>query len=168
MEVTTAENGIEAIHIANNRHFDIVFLDIRMPGLDGVATYKELKKITKEDTKYVIITGYPIDDLLKKLENEKTEGFVRKPFEIEEILDILVAYSKQQYCEEIKDVLIAENEKNLCNLFDRLLKEYNCSVVKTGQEALTQINTKKIQLGILGYSIKRYERNRVILSRPYT
>lgn len=146
MEVTTAVNGLEAILIAKDKHFDLVFLDIRMPGLDGVATYKELKKITKEDTKYIIMTGYSIDDLLKKLENEKIEGFIRKPFEIKEILDILTGYSKQQYCQEIKDVLIVENEKNLCSLFERLLKGYNCKVVKTAQEALKQIETNKFNL----------------------
>jgi len=144
--VTTAEDGLEAIRLANNKQFDIIFLDIRMPGLDGVATYHELKKITKEDTKYVIMTGYSIDDLLKKLENEKIEAFIRKPFEIEEILDVLGGYNQQQYCEEIRDILIVENENNVCGLFKKLLKGYNCCIVNTGQEALDQIKTKEFNL----------------------
>ncbi len=60
--------------------------------MDGVETFKELKKITG-DTKYVMMTGYPIDELLKKVENENIEAFIKKPFEIDEIMTILKEYS---------------------------------------------------------------------------
>lgn len=95
-QVTTAENGQEAIRIVNNEHFDIIFLDARMPGTDGVETFKELKKITGNNTRYVMMTGYSIDSLLEKLDNQRIEAFIRKPFDIQEIKAVLDDYKQQK------------------------------------------------------------------------
>lgn len=94
-QVTTAENGQEAIRIVNNEYFDIIFLDARMPGIDGVETFKELKKITGNNTKYVMMTGYSIDRLLEKLDNQRIDAFLRKPFDIQEIKAVLNDYEQQ-------------------------------------------------------------------------
>lgn len=145
-QVTTAENGQEAIRIANNEHFDIIFLDARMPGIDGVETFKELKKITGDKTKYVMMTGYSIDSLLEKLDNQKVEAFIRKPFEIQEIKAVLNDYKQQDYLEEIADILIVTSETHVFNLFKRLLKNYNITIATTGQEALSKLNNNEFNL----------------------
>lgn len=145
MEVMTAQSGAEAIEIVKKDTFDIIFLDMRMPLMDGVETFRELKKITG-DVKYIMMTGYSIEEALKKVENEKVEAFIRKPFEIEEIMNVLNDYSRQQYIEEITSVLVVESTERVLNLFTRLLKNYDVKVIKTGREALDQILHKDFEL----------------------
>jgi len=101
-QVQTAESGQEAIQIVNNKRFDIIFIDARMPGLDGIETFKELKKITGNNTKYVMMTGYSIDRLLEKLDGQKIEAFIRKPFEIQEIKKVLNDYEQQSTIPKVK------------------------------------------------------------------
>lgn len=65
----TAESGFEAIKMMNREVFDFVFLDIRMPKMDGVQTLKELKKINP-GAKYVMMTGYSVQNLLEEAQKE--------------------------------------------------------------------------------------------------
>lgn len=45
--VDLASNGFEALEKVNGGHFDLVVLDIKMPGMDGIQTLSEIKKINK-------------------------------------------------------------------------------------------------------------------------
>jgi DNA-binding NtrC family response regulator len=84
IEVEVAENGLKAIDAAQKQEFDIIFLDIRMPDMDGFKALKELKGINPK-SKYVMMTGYSVDDLLEGIE-EGVIGFIKKPFEIDKIM----------------------------------------------------------------------------------
>ncbi len=145
VDVTAVEGGLRAIEAVKKEKFDIIFLDIRMPQMDGIETFKELKKITC-DTKYVIMTGYSIDVLLKKLENENVEAFIKKPFEINEIMMVIEEYSQQQYGDKIHRILIVEHTDKVSNLFRSLFKTYETTIVTTGREALDLIILKDFDL----------------------
>ncbi|HMB59585.1 MAG TPA: response regulator [Xanthomonadales bacterium] len=54
----SARNGNEALCLMEQKAFDIVFLDLRMPGMDGIAVLKAIKR-QWPDTEVVIITGFP-------------------------------------------------------------------------------------------------------------
>lgn len=56
-EVAVASSGREAIAAAKARLPDLILLDIKMPGLDGLATFRRLKRIHPEVV-VVILTGY--------------------------------------------------------------------------------------------------------------
>ena len=53
-----ATSGRQAIAAYQQQKFDMVLLDIKMSGLDGVETFKELKKLD-ENVRAVMMTGYP-------------------------------------------------------------------------------------------------------------
>jgi len=46
--IDVASNGFEALDKMKGQHFDLVVLDIKMPGMDGIQTLNEIKKIDKE------------------------------------------------------------------------------------------------------------------------
>jgi two-component system, OmpR family, response regulator len=56
-EVTAVNDGDSALRIVQEREFDIVILDQKMPGLDGIATLKELKK-KNPHLEVIILTGH--------------------------------------------------------------------------------------------------------------
>ena len=76
-----AESGFEAIEMMNREVFDFVFLDVRMPKINGVQTLKELKKINP-GAKYVMMTGYSVDNLLEEAQKEEILASIKKPFDI--------------------------------------------------------------------------------------
>ncbi len=56
-QVTAVNNGESAIHALEEKDFDVVVLDLKMPGMDGIATLKEIKKLGLF-TETLILTGH--------------------------------------------------------------------------------------------------------------
>jgi CheY-like chemotaxis protein len=63
--VAIAENRPEAIEIAKKNPFDIIFMDIKMPFMNGVEAYKQIKKI-RPGAKVIMMTAYEVEDLIGK------------------------------------------------------------------------------------------------------
>ncbi len=55
--VSEAENGIKALQSVKDQHFDIILLDHKMPGMNGVDVLKEIKR-TNPEIAVVIISAY--------------------------------------------------------------------------------------------------------------
>ena len=70
------------------RRFDIVFLDLVMPGMNGARTFQEIRDRDPEAT-VVIITGYPNSDLMAEALQVGPFAVMRKPFGPEDIRLVL-------------------------------------------------------------------------------
>jgi DNA-binding NtrC family response regulator len=77
-EVSTALSGEEALDTMNNTDFDLVFTDIKMPGMDGLEVTERIKARCPW-TPVVVITGYGTEDNEAKASVLGASGFVRKP-----------------------------------------------------------------------------------------
>jgi len=84
-DVTTASDGDEAISIIQNKKFDLVLLDIKMPKVDGFEVLKFIKK-TIPTLKVIMLTGFA--DLKNAIESKKhgAEDFVSKPYDLVDLL----------------------------------------------------------------------------------
>ena len=84
----TAENGMEAFEILKEEKFDLLFMDMRMPGIDGLKTTLFIRnemKISESDMKVVFMSAAPLNDDLEKYKKAGMSAFLQKPF-TEEIL----------------------------------------------------------------------------------
>ena len=90
--VATATDGTEAIRLVKERHYDIIFLDIKLPGMDGVETFERVKKI---DPKAVVImmTGYTEEDLVNRAISGGAYTCIYKPFDMEKVIELVDKYS---------------------------------------------------------------------------
>lgn len=89
VKIKWVKSGQEAIDtFAREKNFDAILLDIRMPGLDGIETFRELRKI---DTRVPIIaqTAHAMNDERDELEEIGFNGFIAKPFVKNEILRLV-------------------------------------------------------------------------------
>lgn len=86
--VRGAEDGYQAIELAKEINFQWVFMDIRMPGLNGVETYREIKKISPE-SRVVMMTGFSVEKLVKQALEEGVYAVLYKPLPVEQVLNIL-------------------------------------------------------------------------------
>ncbi|MCM8757788.1 MAG: response regulator [Candidatus Omnitrophica bacterium] len=93
-KVKLVMSGQSAIEVLKEYDFDIVFLDIRMPYVDGIKTYQELINI-KPNLRFVLMSGYAVEDLIKDILNQDGVYFLKKPFDMEElnkVIEELVKY----------------------------------------------------------------------------
>lgn len=77
-EVDTARNGEEALKDIEAQDYDVVFTDIRMPGMDGLEVAERIKARCPW-TPIVVITGYGTEENEAKASVLGVSGFVRKP-----------------------------------------------------------------------------------------
>ena len=87
-QVVTVEDGYQAIEAVGKTHFDVIFMDIKMPGINGVQTFREVKKIDPEAT-VIMMTAYSVEDLVKEALDEGAYAIVYKPFDIDRIIAII-------------------------------------------------------------------------------
>ena len=80
--------GEQAIEMVKDNAFDILFLDIRMPDMDGIQTLKEIKKISPKSI-VIMMTGYPVDEMVHRAIEEKASDIIYKPFEIDKVLSLI-------------------------------------------------------------------------------
>jgi len=92
--VTSGPGAIEAF---GENIYSLVFMDMIMPGMNGLETYRQIKKLNPE-TKVVLFTGY-FKDADKAIYEGVREGMIdvsiRKPFYKEEIIDAARKYIRK-------------------------------------------------------------------------
>jgi DNA-binding NtrC family response regulator len=86
--VVTAEDGYQAIESVKGNHFDVIFMDIKMPGMNGVQAFSEIKKL---DPKVIVImmTAYDEKDLAEKALKQGARTCLYKPFDMEQVLSLV-------------------------------------------------------------------------------
>jgi PAS domain S-box-containing protein len=85
-DVLTASSGRQAIEIYRQKHtqIDLVIMDLIMPGLSGGETYDRLKEINT-DVKVLLSSGYSINGQAAKIMERGCDGFIQKPFNINQL-----------------------------------------------------------------------------------
>ena len=83
-----AVDGYEAIQKAKQNAFDVIFMDVRMPGIDGVDAFKEINKIHPE-TAVVLMTAYAVDDRIREAQREGACRVLDKPLDVETIIGLV-------------------------------------------------------------------------------
>ena len=89
-EVTAVANPVKALESFTHEKdkFQLVLLDYYMPQLDGAKTFEWLKKLNP-DVKVIIVSGAEELRLRQILAQHQIDGYIRKPFRIQEALHII-------------------------------------------------------------------------------
>jgi CheY-like chemotaxis protein len=89
-EIEAVTSGGEAIKKAKDATFNLIIIDIRMPGMDGIETIKNLRSVyqNKHKTKIpeIIITGYASKEAEKEAGELGISDYIYKPFDIDEFI----------------------------------------------------------------------------------
>jgi DNA-binding NtrC family response regulator len=89
-EVASAYSGDAAVEVAKSGYFDVVLMDVKMPGMDGVAAFKAMKRI-RPNIRVVLMTAYAAQDRLQEAEREGVVRVLPKPVDIAALLELLAA-----------------------------------------------------------------------------
>ena len=84
----TAEDGAKAIEKVKIKDYDVVFIDIAMPGISGYLTFCEMKKISPS-LKAVMISGYADDFIFNAAMKEGAYACLHKPFTLDVLFSLI-------------------------------------------------------------------------------
>ena len=83
--VTVVHSGDDAIAAYLESEFDMAFMDVMMPGRNGVESFMEIRKL-KPDARVFMMTGYSVEQLLQQAVDNGAMGVLTKPVDIDKLL----------------------------------------------------------------------------------
>jgi len=140
-DVTEVEDGYRAIEAVEQVPFDLVFMDIKMPGINGVQTFREIKKIIPKSV-VVMMTGFAVEDLVKEALDEGAFSVIYKPFDMESVLNLVDSVLKSVLILVVDDQS-SERESLMQILTD---KGYKVAGAADGNEAIQMVRDKHFDI----------------------
>lgn len=137
--VSTAENGEEALQMMENKKFNVLVLDLRLPGQSGLEILKKAK-IKQPEIKSIIITAYPTEESVAEAKKLGAIDYMLKP---------VVPYELEKLIRETMDTMDIEEAPSA--------KRNNNNEVKTKKAKKTYIITKDNFKAMYKKMSKKYE-----------
>lgn len=90
-QFSEAENGKIALELLNEQSFDVVFLDIEMPVMNGIETARAIRKLTSlnRNIKIIAITAYNPSIIHEEFNMNDFDIIITKPYSLEKIKKVL-------------------------------------------------------------------------------
>jgi signal transduction histidine kinase/ActR/RegA family two-component response regulator len=95
-KIKIASNGLEALNILENEDFDIILMDIQMPGMSGIEVTKiirEKEKLTGKHINIIATTAYAMGGDRDICINTGMDDYITKPIEVMELKEVINKYS---------------------------------------------------------------------------
>jgi DNA-binding response OmpR family regulator len=142
--VELAFDGETAVEKFREQPFDLTFMDVTLPGMNGVESFFEIRKINPL-AKVVMMTGYSVEQLLKQAVEHGVVAILHKPLQMPKVFELL---------EQIQPdgiILLTDDDQDFVNSLKDFLTDhgYQVIVVHTGQEAIDRILANHIDILIL-------------------
>lgn len=143
-EVVIAHSGESAISIFSEQQFDIAFMDVKMPGLNGVESFFEMRKI-RPDVKVMLMTGYALEELLQQAIDQGVLGVLNKPLDIEQVLKVVESALSDGI------ILLADDDEDFVESVSTTLRDqgYSVLVARDGGEVISLVENNSIDVLIL-------------------
>lgn len=141
-QVSVAEDGFQALEAVRKNKFKVVFMDIKMPGMNGVETFIKMKEISP-DTTVIMMTAFTLENEVTQAVQEGAYAIINKPFDMERIWQIL------EECIGSRPVVMVvddrmEDRKTIKGILEA--KGFRVQEAESGEACLDMIQKQKFQI----------------------
>lgn len=142
--VQTAFDGISAVELVQRNSFDVALLDFKMPGMDGLALYREIKRLSPA-TVAILISAYVSGATSDEARRAGTWKVLSKPVDVAHLLPLVEEALSQPL------VLLVDDDRDLCASLWDVLRErgYRVSLAHTAPIARDQVSQRKFDVVLL-------------------
>ena len=95
IQIETAESGYECLHLVTKEHYDIIFLDHRMPGIDGLETLQQMRKLPgnlNDETPVIALTANAVSGAREQYMAAGFSSYISKPISPSELETMIIKY----------------------------------------------------------------------------
>jgi CheY-like chemotaxis protein len=128
----TATNGREAVELAQEQRFDLIFMDIQMPIMDGYTAIREIRKLeTSGTTQIIALTASAFQEDVEKALGAGSTGFLAKPFERDQLLLCIAQHLDIPVERELREPLEAHDTREemlVRQMYDFMRDQYRISL----------------------------------------
>ncbi len=139
-----ARNGPEAIEQVARFAYDIALLDLKMPDMDGVNVYRQIKRLRPE-TVAIVVSAFSGSELAERAVEEGAAHVVAKPVDVPQLLMAIEASLAQPL------LLVVDDDADFCqNLWQILSRRgYRLALAHSAEEARRQLATKSFNVVLI-------------------
>ena len=101
-----ASSGFDAIKLAGFKNYDIIFMDIQMPVMDGIETMFKIREFNLMPTSIVALTAYSMKADRKKYSDLGFDEYLSKPITSAKLADILSKFSKKNFDTKVNEEMV--------------------------------------------------------------
>lgn len=140
----TAHNGPEALGLVQRSHYDVALLDLKMPGMDGLTLYREIKKL-RPGTVAFLVTAFAGSDTAESAQKAGVRDVVRKPVDLPKLLSLIDEAVSHPL------LLIVDDDADFCESMWDLLHErhYRVCLAHSQQQARERLRSKAHNIVLL-------------------
>jgi two-component system response regulator HydG len=144
-EVVCAYDGLKGLELIKENGFGLVLMDIKMPVMDGVETYKKVKEITPA-TPVIMVTAHATEDLIREALREGAFGSLRKPLDFDRLFELIERAIARRSL-----ILVVDDDRNLCSNLENILTDegYRVAVAYNGDMAVRETWENKFDIVIV-------------------
>lgn len=121
LEVEIAENGTTALKIYSDNVFEFVLMDMQMPDIKGIDTYRQMLAIPRKHAEFIFISAFATPELEKKTKELGCLAFLHKPIRAEQVIKLIRSKS-------LLSVLVYISNEGLRNKVIKNLQNENCNL----------------------------------------
>ena len=147
-DVHVAYSGEDAIEAYRTRDFDLAFMDVMMPGKNGVESFLEIRK-AKPAARVYMMTGYSVEQLLQQAVDNGALGVFSKPVDLDKVLSVI------ENAKPNGIILVAEDDPDFGPALQQAIANSgrNCELVTDGAEAIARVTEGSVQVLILDLNL---------------
>ncbi len=145
--VIEAGNGLSAMRIINDHIPDLIFMDMNLPGMDGMTLTRLIKTSSKTANIPVIaLTAAAMKGDRDRFVQAGCDDYISKPFHVKDILDVIKRYAmpeEQRTATHPPIILIADDRPENIELISAILSPMGYNIIKAsnGVQAIEKIRT---------------------------
>ena len=142
--VELAHSGEEAVALFCADDFDLVLMDVQLPGINGVETFFEFKRL-RTDARVMMMTGFSVEQLVAQAVDNGALGVLRKPFGAADLLAAVETVKPRGI------VLVADDDPLFTASIIPVLSAhgYRVETAGTGEEALRKLSAGRVDCLLL-------------------
>ena len=142
--VEVAHDGMSALEMVRHKPFDVALLDFKMPGMDGLALYREIKKL-RADTVAIVVTAYAGGDTQAEALAAGAAQVLSKPVDFSKLLDLVDEALGQPL------VMVVDDDHDLCATLWDILRDrgYRVCLAHDEQQAAERLKGRDFKIVLI-------------------
>lgn len=148
--VDTAQDGRQALELVKKNAYDVALLDLKMPGMDGLTLYREIKKLSA-DTVAIIVTAYAGSTTMDEARASGAWQVLPKPIDFPRLLGALDQALDQPL------LLVVDDDQDLCaNLWDLLREQgYRVCLAHDEKDAANRLKDRAFKVVLIDMKLPK-------------
>jgi CheY-like chemotaxis protein len=149
--VDVASHGFGALELIRQKPYDVVLLDYKMPGMDGLTLYREIRKL-RADTVAVMVTAYAEGDTAEAALAAGAWKVLAKPVDLPRLLGLVDAALEQPL------VMVVDDDHALCDSLWDVLRErgYRVCVAHNELEAAGHLAERNYKAVLIDMNLSQH------------